>query len=50
MSEDLLALIKCLQERIESLEQENVETSNCLYELSNRIDALEGYKNIPSRY
>jgi hypothetical protein len=30
-----------LQERIEVLEAENVENSNCFYELSNSIDAVD---------
>ncbi len=30
-----------LQERIETLEAENVENSNCFYELSNSIDAVD---------
>jgi hypothetical protein len=30
-----------LQERIEALEAENVENSNCFYELSNSIDAVD---------
>jgi hypothetical protein len=30
-----------LEERIVALEQENVETSNCLYELMNAIDAVD---------
>jgi len=30
-----------LEERIVALEQENVETSNCLYELVNSIDAVD---------
>ena len=30
-----------LEERIIALEQENVETSNCLYELVNSIDAVD---------
>lgn len=30
-----------LQERIEFLESENIETSNCLYELMNSIDAVD---------
>jgi hypothetical protein len=43
-----------LQERIEALEAENVENSNCFYELSSSIDAvdaridiitIEGFKN-----
>ena len=30
-----------LQERIEALEAENIETSNCLYELDNSIQAVD---------
>jgi hypothetical protein len=30
-----------LELRIEKLEEENIETSNCLYELSNSIDAVD---------
>ena len=30
-----------LEARIEKLEEENIETSNCLYELSNSIDAVD---------
>jgi len=30
-----------LQERIEALEAENIENSNCFYELSNSIDAVD---------
>ena len=30
-----------LEERIVALEQENIETSNCLYELMNAIDAVD---------
>lgn len=30
-----------LQERIEALEEENIETSNCLYELNNHIEAVD---------
>jgi hypothetical protein len=34
-------LVKELQQRIEALEAENVENSNCFYELSNCIDAVD---------
>jgi hypothetical protein len=34
-------LVKELQQRIEALEAENVENSNCFYELSNSIDAVD---------
>jgi uncharacterized membrane protein YkgB len=30
-----------LEARIEKLEEENIETSNCLYELSNSIGAVD---------
>jgi hypothetical protein len=30
-----------LQERIEALEAENIETSNCIYELHNHIEAVD---------
>ena len=30
-----------LEKRIEALEAENVENSNCFYELSNSIDAVD---------
>ncbi len=38
---DLYAKIVELENRISKLEDENVETSNCLYELSNSIDAVD---------
>jgi len=38
---DVYSKIVELEERILNLEQENVETSNCLYELSNHIDAVD---------
>jgi len=37
----LLNRLNILEERIINLEQENVETSNLLYELSNSIDAID---------
>jgi septal ring factor EnvC (AmiA/AmiB activator) len=40
-NENLLELIERLEERIKNLEEENIETSNCLYELSNHIDAVD---------
>lgn len=54
-NENLLELIERLEERIKNLEEkysgaladiknleeENIETSNCLYELSNQIDAVD---------
>ena len=38
---DLYAKIAELEERIRHLEEENVENSNCFYELSNSIDAID---------
>jgi hypothetical protein len=38
---DIYAKLTELQERIEALEAENVENSNCFYELSNSIDAVD---------
>jgi septal ring factor EnvC (AmiA/AmiB activator) len=38
---DVYSKIAELEERIQYLEQENIETSNCLYELSNHIDAVD---------
>ncbi len=54
-NQNLLELIEKLEERIKyleekysgaladikNLEEENIETSNCLYELSNQIDAVD---------
>jgi septal ring factor EnvC (AmiA/AmiB activator) len=40
-NQNLLELIERLEERIKYLEEENIETSNCLYELSNQIDAVD---------
>jgi len=40
-SDSLFSKLLVLEERIVALEQENVETSNCLYELSNCIDAVD---------
>jgi len=40
-SNSLYSKLLVLEERIAALEQENVETSNCLYELSNCIDAVD---------
>jgi len=37
----LLNRLNILEERIIKLEQENIETSNLLYELSNSIDAID---------
>lgn len=41
IADDVYSKLIELQERIEYLEAENVETSNCLYELSNHIDAVD---------
>jgi hypothetical protein len=38
---DIYSKLIELQERVEALEAENVETSNCLYELMNSIDAVD---------
>jgi len=38
---DLYSKLIELEERVVALEQENVETSNCLYELMNSIDAVD---------
>ena len=38
---DVYSKIVELEERILNLEQENIETSNCIYELSNHIDAVD---------
>ena len=38
---DLYQKIVELEERIRHLEEENIETSNCFYELSNSIDAID---------
>jgi len=45
---DLYAKIVELEKRIADLECENVETSNCLYELSNHIDAVDARIDILS--
>lgn len=45
---DLYAVIANLQKRIEVLEQENVETTNTLYELGNSIEAVDERINILS--
>lgn len=36
---DVYELIFDLQQRIEKLEEENIELTNCLYELENRLQA-----------
>lgn len=33
--------VKKLEHRVKTLEQENIETSNCLYEIMNTIDSLQ---------
>ena len=38
---DVYSKLVELQKRIEVLEVENVENSNCFYELSNSIDAID---------
>ena len=38
---DVYSKLVELEERIVALEQENIETSNCLYELVNSIDAVD---------
>jgi hypothetical protein len=45
---DLYAKIVELENRIADLECENVETSNCIYELSNHIDAVDARIDILS--
>jgi uncharacterized small protein (DUF1192 family) len=45
---DLYGVIADLQKRIEILENENVETTNLLYELGNSIDAVDERINILS--
>ena len=38
----LLDQIQSLKERIKKLEEENIGTSNCLYEIMNTVDQLSG--------
>ena len=40
-SDDVYSKLIELEDRIANLEQENIETSNCLYELMNSIDAVD---------
>ena len=37
----LYAKVIEIESRISKLEEENIETSNCLYELSNQIEAVD---------
>ena len=39
--DDVYSKLIELQERIEALEAENVENSNCFYELNSHIDAVD---------
>ena len=41
VADDVYSKLIELQERIEVLEAENIENSNCFYELSNCIDAVD---------
>jgi len=41
ITDDVYSKLIELQERIEVLESESVENSNCFYELSNCIDAVD---------
>jgi len=41
VEDDVYSKLLELEERIEALEAENVENSNCFYELSNSIDAVD---------
>jgi len=45
---DLYAKIVELENRIAILEEENIETSNCLYELMNSLDAVDARIDILS--
>ena len=38
---DVYSKIVELEERILNLEQENIETSNCIYELHSHVDAVD---------
>ena len=46
VEDDVYSKLLELEERIEALEAENVENSNCFYELSNSIDAVDARINI----
>ena len=39
--EELLQKIMVLEEKVARLEEENIETNNILYELSNSLDAVD---------
>ena len=41
VADDVYSKLIELQERIEVLESESIENSNCFYELSNCIDAVD---------
>ena len=45
---DLYAKIIELENRIAKLEEENIETSNCIYELGNSIQAVDNRIDILS--
>jgi len=37
----VMEYVSKLEYRVKNLEQENIETSNCLYEIMNTIDSLQ---------
>lgn len=39
-NKNLYDLIEELENRIKKLEEENIETTNCLYELQNQLDMM----------
>jgi peptidoglycan hydrolase CwlO-like protein len=39
--EVLIKRIEELEDKVTKLEEENIETTNCIYELSNQIDAVD---------
>jgi ATP-dependent RNA circularization protein (DNA/RNA ligase family) len=41
IEDDVYSRLLELEERIEVLEAENIENSNCFYELTNSIDAID---------
>ena len=51
---DLYEKIVELEKRIEKLEEENIETTNCLYELGNSVNAVDAridiVLNTPKHY